>query len=91
MSATSHTESIFPHLKDSVRQNDLGKVYVGEFKEQTPGLTKRELFAAMAMESALTTLKTSEDNLDSALKLAAKWSVRAADALIAALTDEVMP
>lgn len=53
---------------------------------QLPGLTKRELFAAMAMQSALAGAKaSSEADLARMFELIAGYSVRMADALLAEL------
>lgn len=73
------SESVFPNKTE----------YRGEYV-QGFGLTKREHFAALAMQGMISSLPASSpENLLEAPKNVALWSLMFADALIAALNKEV--
>jgi hypothetical protein len=83
---TRHTTSAFPHLAESCQR-------VNE-TEYTPGLTKRELFAAMAMQGMVTAL--SEVNPHTGIirnrpQDVAELSALYADTLIAELAKDPLP
>lgn len=59
----------------------------GEVMWGAQGLTKRELFAAMAMQGIVANTSMIDDLNDSAVKWAAKRAVQQADALIEALNE----
>jgi hypothetical protein len=80
MSGTGHTTgkaSAFPHLDESCQR-------VNE-TEHTPGLTKRELFAALALQG-ICAYPDKERGMS--YEDMAGFAVEAADALLEALTDE---
>lgn len=82
----SHTESAFPMLESSTTFENRHGEQVSSHTS-TSGLTKRELFAAMAMQGMLADESGGEGNSYGTAACATR-AVNFADALLAALSDE---
>lgn len=81
----SGNDSIFPAAIPVKTTSPMGAEYVTSF-ENTSGLTKRELFAAMAMQGLLAHPSCKDlGKYEHVARCVAQESLDAADALIAAL------